>query len=47
MDLILKELNKLVDDYKRCHDSLIKECILQDIILLREALTLLNTKDEK
>ena len=46
MDFILNELNKLVVDYNRCHDSLIQECILQDINLLCEALTLMNTKDE-
>lgn len=42
MKLIMAELNKLFDDYYKCHNSLLQEQILLDINLLKEALKLLN-----
>lgn len=36
----------MVDEYEKCPDLLIKKEILQDIILLREALALLKENDE-
>ncbi len=40
MDLLYQELNRLVDDYHKCHDFIIKEQILCDIQLLTEALSI-------
>ncbi len=38
-----KELVKLVDDYYRCNDEIIKDQIQSDIILLSNALMLYET----
>ena len=47
LDLIYKELKKLVDDYDRCETSKTRELILEDIMLLSEALCEQNsTKNE-
>lgn len=43
MELVIHELNRLIDDYHKCDDLLIKEQIFIDIQLLRDALLLLNT----
>lgn len=42
MKLIIQELNKLFNDYCKCHNFKIKEQILADINLLSEALTLIQ-----
>ena len=46
MELLTKELNQLAFDYEKCPNESIKQQILQDIILLREALALLKEKGE-
>ena len=46
MNLIYKELRKLVDDYYRCDSLEIKELILNDIMLLSEALHEYNQLNE-
>ena len=38
MEMVVHELNRLVDDYYKCPNSVIKEQILRDIKLLRDAL---------
>ncbi len=45
MKLIMVELNKLCDDYYKCHNSLLQEQILLDINLLKEALNLLSQEN--
>ena len=42
MNLIYKELTKLIDDYYRCESIVLKEQILSDIQLLTEALCYLD-----
>ncbi|WP_277585250.1 hypothetical protein [Psychrobacillus antarcticus] len=42
MEMVVHELNRLVEDYNKCPDLLIKEQILIDIDLLKEALLLSN-----
>ncbi|SEM14753.1 hypothetical protein SAMN04487786_1158 [Paenisporosarcina quisquiliarum] len=46
MELLTKELNQLVFDYKKCPNELVKQQILQDINLLCEALSLLIDENE-
>lgn len=46
MNLIYIELTRLVDDYNKCENLLIKELILSDINLLNKAL-LLSDQSEK
>ena len=42
MQMVMYEINRLLDDYSKCPDSRIKELILTDIELLRDALILSN-----
>ncbi|WP_172794393.1 hypothetical protein [Psychrobacillus sp. FJAT-21963] len=46
MELLTKELNQLLFDYDKCPNESVKKQILQDIILLREALALLKDENE-
>lgn len=46
MELFIRELNRLVEDYEKCSSLLIKEQILQDIAFISEALALINQTDE-
>lgn len=42
MDLVFREINRLSEDYYRCPDFQMKQQILNDIALLKEALLLLE-----
>ncbi len=42
MILISHELNRLVDDYYRCPNLIIKEQILNDILFLTEAFLIID-----
>ena len=42
MDLVIREINRLSDDYDRCPDFQLKQQILSDIALLKDALMLLE-----
>ncbi|WP_409305623.1 hypothetical protein [Peribacillus sp. SCS-155] len=44
MELIIHEIERLADDYKRCDNLLIKEQIYEDMKLLAEALFLSQDK---
>ncbi|MDF2067617.1 hypothetical protein [Bacillus sp. Cr_A10] len=46
MELLTKELKQLLFDYDKCPNESVKKQILQDIILLREALALLKDENE-
>ena len=46
MELLKKELCQMLSDYEKCPNESIKQQILQDIILLGEALALLKEKGE-
>lgn len=46
MEHLTKELCHMILDYEKCPDESIKQQILQDITLLREALAILREKDE-
>lgn len=37
MDLIIKEIYRLIDDYHQCQNNRIKELIIDDITFLTEA----------
>jgi hypothetical protein len=37
MELIVREIYRLIDDYNTCFDSIIKEQIVKDIDFLAEA----------
>lgn len=42
MELVVHEIKRLVKDYYKCPDLQLKEQILMDIELLKDALLLLN-----
>lgn len=44
MKLIIEELKKLINDYYRCSNYLLKEEILIDINLLKDALRILEKR---
>ncbi|MDF2066119.1 MULTISPECIES: hypothetical protein [unclassified Bacillus (in: firmicutes)] len=46
MIFIKNELNYLLEDYRNCENSSIKELILQDINLLKEALAILQQNEQ-
>ncbi|WP_156350742.1 hypothetical protein [Psychrobacillus sp. FJAT-21963] len=46
MVFIKNELNYLLEDYRNCENSSIKELILQDINLLKEALAILQQNEQ-
>ncbi|MFB5087227.1 hypothetical protein PGC35_08395 [Psychrobacillus sp. PGGUH221] len=46
MIFIKNELNYLLEDYRNCENSSIKELILQDINLLKEALAILQHEQD-
>ncbi|GKU82698.1 hypothetical protein NCCP28_20940 [Niallia sp. NCCP-28] len=45
MQLIKKELQRLEDDYQKCHSVLIKKQIKIDIELLRNAIFIYNQQN--
>lgn len=47
MIFIKNELNYLLEDYRNCENSSIKEQILQDINLLEEALAILQQNEQE
>lgn len=47
MTFIKNELNLLLEEYKKCDNTSIKEQILLDINLLSEALTILKLEENK
>ncbi|WNS78438.1 hypothetical protein RRU94_00225 [Domibacillus sp. DTU_2020_1001157_1_SI_ALB_TIR_016] len=40
--MFIQEMTRLTSDYKRCEDKRIKEQIVSDITLLKEAIALLS-----
>jgi hypothetical protein len=47
MSILKNELSNLIYDYNKCDNSSIKEQILSDINLLRQALTILQKDEQK
>ncbi|WP_186326683.1 hypothetical protein [Cytobacillus oceanisediminis] len=46
MALLKKELQRLKEDYQKCGDELLKEYIMEDIVLLEQVINMSESESE-
>ncbi|WHX41168.1 hypothetical protein QNH36_03100 [Mesobacillus sp. AQ2] len=46
MALLKKELQRLKEDYQKCEDELLKESIMEDIVLIGQVINMSESESE-